>query len=87
MDYVTFYGIWTGNLLDCNFKLLFLYTLTGDGLNNIIYTWTRNLDYNYYILLDLDLKILGLQIWISVVIYFTGFELENTWTANLDYNY
>ena len=51
--------------------------------------------YNYYILQDLDFKALGLQIWISIVIYLTGFGLEsgirlldftvfglgNTWTV------
>ena len=45
-----------------------------------------NLDYSYYILWDLDLKILGLQIWI-LIIYLIGSEPENTWTMNLDFNY
>ena len=36
-----------------------------------------NLDYSYYILWDLDLKILGLQIWILIVIYLIGSEPEN----------
>ena len=48
-------------------------------------TWTTNLDCNYYILRDLDLKLLGLRIWILIVIY--GSRLENTWTKNLDYDY
>ena len=46
-----------------------------------------NLDYSYYILWDLDLKILRLQIWILIVIYLIGSEPENTWTINLDFNY
>ena len=50
-------------------------------------TWTSNLDFNHYILWDLDFKVLGLQIWISIATYLTGFGLENTWTTNLDYGY
>ena len=46
-----------------------------------------NLDYNYYILWDLDFKILRLCIWILIVIYLTGFGLESTWTKTLDYDY
>ena len=42
------------------------------------------MDYNYYILQGLELKILGLWIWISIVIYHTEFGFENTWTANLE---
>ena len=42
------------------------------------------MDYNY-ILQDFYLKILGLRIWISIVIYGSG--VENTWTTNLDYDY
>ena len=51
------------------------------GLEN---TCTRNLNYNYYILQDLDCKV---YTWImdldQIVIYLTGFGLENTWTMNL----
>ena len=45
----------------------------GAGLGN---TWAANLDYNYYILRDLDFKVRGLRIWISIVIYLTRLELE-----------
>ena len=48
----------------------------GAGLEN---TWATNLDYNYYILLDLEFKKLGLWIWISPVIYLTRLGLENNW--------
>ena len=54
---------------------------TGVRLENI---WTTNLDYNFYILQDLNLKMFGLWICISIVIYRTGFGLKNTWTANLN---
>ena len=53
---------------------------SGVGLDDAC---TTNLDYNYYILRDLDSKILGLRIWISIFIY--GYGLENTWATNLDY--
>ena len=46
-----------------------------------------NLDYNYYILQDLDLKVFDLWYWILIVIYLTKFGLENTWTTNLNYFY
>ena len=49
-------------------------------------TLTSNLDYNYYILRNLDFKIFRLWIWISIVVYLTGLGLENTWTTNLDYD-
>ena len=47
-------------------------------------TWTANLDYNYYILWDMDFKALGLRIWILIVIFLTGLGLENSWTTNFD---
>ena len=53
---------------------------TGLALEN---TRTMNLDYNYYILQELDLKMFGLQILI-LIIYLTGFGLENNCTTNLD---
>ena len=46
--------------------------LTIVGFEN---TSTTNLVYNYYILWNLDFKILGLQIWILTVIYLTGFGI------------
>ena len=57
---------------------------TGVGFEN---TLTTNLDYFYYILQELDFKILRLRIWILIVIYLTGFGLENTSTSNLGYEY
>ena len=36
------------------------------------------MDDNYDILQDLDFKTLGLQIWILIVIYLTGFGVEKT---------
>ena len=57
---------------------------TGVGFEN---TWTTNLDYNYYILRDLDFKILRLRICISIVIYLAGFRLQSTCTTNLDFDY
>ena len=45
-----------------------------------------NLECNYYILRDLNFEMLGLLIWIWIVIYLTGFGLENTWTRNFDYD-
>ena len=56
-------------------------SFTGVGCEN---TWTTNMDYDY-IIRNLDLKILGFRIWISMVIYGSG--LENTWTMSLDYDY
>ena len=56
---------------------------TGVGLEN---TWTTNY-YNNYTLRGLDIKVLGLRIWISIIIYLTGLGLENTCTTNLDYDY
>ena len=50
---------------------------TGVGLEN---TWTTNYC-NYYTLRGLDIKVLGLRIWISIVIYLTGFGLGNTCTV------
>ena len=52
---------------------------TGFGLEIF---WTMIYNYTYILdtLLTLDLKILGLQIWIM------GFELENTWVMNLDFD-
>ena len=47
-------------------------------------TWTANLDYNYYILWDMDFKALGLRIWILIVIFLTRLGLENSWTTNFD---
>ena len=43
------------------------------GLGN---TWATNLDYNYYILRDLDFKVPGLRFCFSIVIYLTGLGLE-----------
>ena len=53
---------------------------TGVGFEN---TWTTNMDYDY-IIRNLDLKILGFRIWISMVIYGSG--PENTWISNLDFD-
>ena len=79
---VTYYQV---NLDRKSFGQQFIITLisyfTGVGLEN---TWTTNMDYNY-ILQDFCLKIIGLRIWISIVIYGSG--VENTWTTNLDYDY
>ena len=61
---------------------MFIRYFTDLGLEN---TRTTNLDYNYYILRDLDLKIFGLRILILIVIYLTGFGLGNNCTMNLDY--
>ena len=76
-------------LLDLDWKSYgFIITLityfTGVGFEN---TWTTNLDYNYYILRDLDFKILRLRIWISIVVYLAGFRLQSTCTTNLDFDY
>ena len=78
LDYVTFYWIWTGKLLDSVIFTLVRY-FTDVGLENI---WTTIYDYNYYILRYLDFKILGLWILILIIIYLTGFGLENTWSTN-----
>ena len=68
-------------LLGQRFIITLIAYFTGVRFQNI---WPTNLDYNYYILRDLDFKIIRSQIWISIVIYLAGFELERTY---LDYEF
>ena len=82
LDCITFHWIYWKSFGQ-RFIIVIRY-FTGAGLGN---TWTTNLDYNYYILQNLEFKVPGLQVWISIVIYLTGLGLKKTWSMNLDYDY
>ena len=65
------------------FIIILIRCFTGVGLENV---WTTKVDYNNYILKDLEFKILGLRIGISNIIYLTGLRFESSGTTNLNYD-